>query len=63
MPLSKLDAIMRVNPTKDTQTVFDRTFKWTILSQSYFNEDTGDIRLRLTHTLIANILPTDEITF
>jgi len=36
---------------------------WKILSQSYFNEDTGETRLRLTHTLTADVLVTDEITF
>jgi hypothetical protein len=39
------------------------TFGWTITSQSFFNEDTGEIRVRLTHSLTADVLFTDEITF
>ena len=59
---------MRKNALTDVGTVIiqpasSSTFAWTITSQSFFNEDTGEIRVRLIHTLTADVLATDEITF
>lgn len=54
---------IRFSTDKDEKTVWDKTFTWKIKSETTFNEDTGDQRIRLTHTLTADILYTDEITF
>ena len=54
---------IRFSTDTDEQAVWDKTFTWKIKSETTFNEDTGDQRIRLTHTLTADILYTDEITF
>ena len=54
---------IRTGADTDEQAVWDKTFNWKIKSETTFNEDTGDQRIRLTHTLKADILATDEITF
>ena len=62
VPLN-LEALMREGKDTKTENVLTSTIKWSIQSQSFYNEDTGEIRLRLTHTLTTDILATDEITF
>lgn len=32
LPISKLDAIIRVGGSTETATIFDRSFKWTVTS-------------------------------
>ncbi len=47
-----------------TSTIYDKSnMKWTILSYTAYNEDTGEEFFRLEHTLDADIQATDEVIF
>ena len=62
MPLN-LAAILRPGSETKKEALLTSTIKWDIETQSYYNEDTGEIRVQLTHILTSDILATDEITF
>lgn len=57
--------LVRENTTTDTVSILDdaSSMTWSVTSTSRFYEDSGEEKLRLVHSLTANIFVDDTITF
>lgn len=54
---------MRQGEESKKEDFLTQTIDWSIETQSFYNEDTGEIRVQLTHILTTDVLATDVITF